>query len=583
MDFSKYKKVKQDNNSTTMQSDGGHTITLIHKTMPRLQVEQLKRLKMGDGGRVGLHIPEAKKMADGGKVKMMSDGGPDSTSTDDDTSSDTAAPDKSITINVGTPPAAGSADSAPQASAPGAAPTPPPATAPQDAISQVGNTPNNAPIPDMAPYAPNVDPKTGQQNPGAINANAQAVPLNQGKIAAASGQDEMQQNLSYMKAQQEFIQQQQQAGADIAKHTNDFAQHIQAVDPNHYIDNMSGGKKVATSLALFLGGFKQGYKGGNNPASDWLNSQIDRDIDAQKNAQDVNKTIYGAYRQLYGDTMATVNATKISMADLYTHMGRQIALKYNIPTAMANAQGLANAAAIATPGLLKAGAVDLTSLPGSHRLPGPQGASPQAGGHPGPGGSQGNAPGAGKAPQDQNPNSILSPDAMAKYKGATWGDPRMAADFAPGGEGARQFSQAAQVDRAIQDLPEIYKQLNNDAQEGGLKGYLQRRGESALGAVPYVGSALSGVSDIVTESPENRQFQAHQERLKSALLGSLSGTAAGSGDVNHFVNSLVPEFGDTYEVKQAKQASALDALKKHQKFDILDKWGLTRKSDKPKK
>jgi hypothetical protein len=72
------------------------------------------------------------------------------------------------------------------------------------------------------------------------------------------------------------------------------------INENHYMENQGAGQKVANALGLILGGFKQGLVGGSNPAMDFINSQIDRDINAQKARADQQNTIYGAYKNLYG-------------------------------------------------------------------------------------------------------------------------------------------------------------------------------------------------------------------------------------------------------------------------------------------
>jgi hypothetical protein len=219
MDFSKYKKVKEDKNSTTMQSDKGHTITLMHSTMPRIQVEQLKRLKMGDGGRVGLHIPEAKKMADGG------DPAPDSTGTDDSTSSDTAAPDKSITINVGTPPAQGAA---PQSPASGVAPTAAqpvpyqsPSAIPATAAQYAGHSAQFQ-SPEAKPAESNIAP-SGTLDPNAVARNTKVIGDNQQAIDTAGARANTLAHAGMLQALSENAAQQTNAYNDVAKHTADYA------------------------------------------------------------------------------------------------------------------------------------------------------------------------------------------------------------------------------------------------------------------------------------------------------------------------------------------------------------------------
>lgn len=530
MDFSKYKKVKEDKNSTTMQSDGGHTITLMHKTMPRIQVEQLKRLKMGDGGRVGLHIPQEKRA----KMSDAEDPGD-------------AAVAQDVPVEA-----------------------PAPAPEPTNPAVELGNTPINTPMPEQNPYVPNV--ANGQQNPLAINQNAQTAAQNQGAVNAAASQAEIPINEAQIKAEQQAALQLSAATDDIAKHTNDFAQHMQGVDKDRFVKNMPGGERVLTSLGLLIGGFTQGYGGGPDKASDWLNAQINRDIDAQKNAQDVNKTVLGAYQSLYGNRTAAIAATKISMNNIHAMQAHQIALKYGTPGAMIAAQNVANAAAMTNSKLLKEGAVDLASgtFPGSH--------NPNSAGHaPAGKGGMGQAP--TSAPKKQEPPGyILAPDAQHKLDSLAWQatyDPAAAAKLPIA---QQQHQSAVQAEKALHEIDRLYPLA---AKTTNTAGSIANAIEDTIGQVPFgIGKVLGNlpgeaIRDIGGQ--KEKLNNSYNTQLQGYIDAALEGTGATPTDKSEMAKQYRPLESDGSEVRKAK----LDGLKQKiitfQKSSALGASGMLKK------
>lgn len=89
------------------------------------------------------------------------------------------------------------------------------------------------------------------------------------------------------------------------------------IDPKHYQENMSAGQKVGTAIGLFLGGLSTPFTHQGNPALEFLNKQIDRDIEAQKANMENKKTIFGANQSLYHDSVMAENATRAQMNDIY--------------------------------------------------------------------------------------------------------------------------------------------------------------------------------------------------------------------------------------------------------------------------
>lgn len=140
-------------------------------------------------------------------------------------------------------------------------------------------------------------------------------------------------------ARERFIEaQRDQANIqELSKHTDDFAKHMAennwGINENKYLDEMGTGKKVATALGLFFGGLSVPF-GGHNFAQDFLDKQIDRNIDAQKKRSENMKTVWGAYKDLYGSEQIANNLTKVSTIDMMNLRAKNIAARLGTPQAI---------------------------------------------------------------------------------------------------------------------------------------------------------------------------------------------------------------------------------------------------------
>ncbi len=88
------------------------------------------------------------------------------------------------------------------------------------------------------------------------------------------------------------------------------------IDPQHYMGSMSTTGKVATGIGLMLGGLGAGLAGGTNQAMDFLNKQIDRDIDAQKAELGKKETLLSANFKQFGNLKEAMDMTRIQMNDM---------------------------------------------------------------------------------------------------------------------------------------------------------------------------------------------------------------------------------------------------------------------------
>lgn len=114
-----------------------------------------------------------------------------------------------------------------------------------------------------------------QQQAGAMQENT--VNANVGRYKAGLEQQ-------YQNAVQAPMQKFQASMAQLNDEGNKIASEVAsgAIDPKHYVNNMSTGSKIATGLGLLAGGIFSGKSGQENPAFQAVQQHIQNDINAQK-------------------------------------------------------------------------------------------------------------------------------------------------------------------------------------------------------------------------------------------------------------------------------------------------------------
>jgi hypothetical protein len=160
--------------------------------------------------------------------------------------------------------------------------------------------------------------------------------------AAAQGQMGKDQ-LVAEQAQQQFMQ---KAAQDYQQTYSGLQKEYQAVindvknqhiNPNHYMENISAGKKVATAIGLILGGMGSGLTGGENPAAKFLQMQIQNDIEAQKANLGKSETLLSANMRQFGNLHDATQMTLAMQNGIYASRLREAAAKSMDPIAKARA------------------------------------------------------------------------------------------------------------------------------------------------------------------------------------------------------------------------------------------------------
>lgn len=355
MNLAGFKKLKEDKKMVTMGHPMGHTITIAKNAVSALQRKQLERLPlhMADGGDPGDNSEDQAYSDRRESVSNVVNQGVDALKNAVVPSDDQKQKMADFYSNREKI----SGASSPDQQLPDANPNLPGAGT---VVGAESSTPAPASIP------------SAKATTDATNLNAS---YQQGQRAITEQQD-VASTLAQHNAdiQQKDIQDRQDLADDAKQNAKDFQTHQKQVmndylndhiNPNHFQESMGTGQKVATAIGLLLGGFTGGFnKTGVNPAADWLNGQISKDIDAQKSRIDQQKTLLGANQDLYHDQVLADNATRINMNDIYDHKIQLEASKLGTPAAKAAADAQHAKFALDNASLLQQNAVRSATLQG---------------------------------------------------------------------------------------------------------------------------------------------------------------------------------------------------------------------------
>lgn len=346
MNLSGYKKTAEDKKMVTMSHPKGHTISIMKSGLSALQRKQVEKLP--------LHLADGTADVDTDK---LSDTAPQGQIVQGDNPTnqylDMTPAEQSQAVQAGSPITV-------------SAPTEP--TPFSDA--------ENKPAYQSAPYQdPNAQRAPAQGQQAQSNDTNNPIDLNDAYKQAQNSitqQQGINQQLSANAADldQQRIQESQDLQKTYAQNLQGMTQAVQnfanynqnnPINPKHYQENQSTGAKVASAIGLLLGGISGGMSGhGGNPASDFLNKQIDRDIAAQEARAGQQRTLLGANQDLFHDQTIANNATRINMNDIYAQKIKMAADQLGTPQAQANANAELSNLAFKTNDLLRQNALYTT-------------------------------------------------------------------------------------------------------------------------------------------------------------------------------------------------------------------------------
>jgi hypothetical protein len=634
IDFKDWKKTKEDKHGVEMEHSKGHSMYIMFKGVPMVQREALKRLPLYDGGSIkGVHKsaydskdkelmgeseagkqtrqsdikpkskekakdehhrvlgemrtmpnPKIKGLAKGGVARTSLEqnihdqglkGGPDTYEEVDNTDYPVNYTDEEQQAEQIAKPKVVQADNS-QAISPAAEQASVPVEPIQPTVSAAAPSPN---LPNGSMSAPGAA-QLAQQ------ANAEQAQTDIAKSHAMVPVEE-----AKLMAQREQAQRDQDNINMLKKHADVMAATLKNIDPNHLTSQLSAPKKVMTALGLALGAFSEPF-GGHNYTADFLNKQIDRDIEAQKTNNENQKTIYGAYHRLYGDQRIAADMAKASMADIYASQGAVVAQKLGTPQAIANYHKLQSDLSITkNKAILDAGG-NLRDLPnnpnpstGGAAMPSPLPSDQKPGGQ----GGQGNV---------QNIDwKILKPGASAAFASQIRYNPSI--PDADKQKMIQQMTNAEQSEKALGDLHQKFASIANEAVHGGWGGYFHRKvGPHTLGAAgaaigtgigTALGSPVSGagigtaigegaghVANAITGTSEPvRQYDADKAAITGYLSSALKGTNIGGQQIAEIVNDNLPEYRDTPASLDKKRENLREFILNHLETDALKRHGFS--------
>jgi hypothetical protein len=324
LDFKSFKKVHDSPEKAVLKHADGHEIHLHKKNLSPENAKSLQALQMS--------TPDRQAYADGGPVDAESNA---ESSRRDALSHFFSSPRGALASVAGdAAPMLGLSNPTPPEVAP-AAPDAAPASIDPAADTQAP-PPGPGPAAVSDPYGTEVFAKTLKSGMGNQIAGEQALAKAQGDLGASeapifqSQADSLKTlNDSFNQHHNELMQERQALLKDYA------AGHI---DPDHYLHNKDTFSKVSTGIGLLLGGLGAPATGGHNQALDFLNSSIDRDIDAQKSNLGKQKSLLEANYQSMGDMRQATDMTKIMMNDMTAANIQAAAAKAADPMAKARAQ-----------------------------------------------------------------------------------------------------------------------------------------------------------------------------------------------------------------------------------------------------
>lgn len=204
---------------------------------------------------------------------------------------------------------------------------------------------NNQKVPDSGmavPQAPQ-DPYGTEAAYNSFNKGIQEKTAGIQGEAAATAEQGKQQAAVY----QEGIQKQQETLNNFKQNESHFFEQralLQQdyqnghIDPQHYLNSKGAVGKISSAIGLILGGMGGGLTHQANPALEFLKSQIENDIGAQRSEMDKKHNLLSANSQTLGDLRAGAEMTRINLNDIVSHKIAMAAAQSQDPIAKARAQ-----------------------------------------------------------------------------------------------------------------------------------------------------------------------------------------------------------------------------------------------------
>jgi len=322
MDVSKFKKLSSDDKQTVLKHPRGHQIIIAHNALSPDLKKQVKQLPDS----------EEEGYAEGGEVEDRKPASFIDTINNLVNSSNAAANDAG----------AHAIEAQQSRENPGSvfggammeedAPAEAPQLAPEMAAPSLAPAP---PMMGMAPQPQAAMPAGYGKGVGEMKAGIQQEAAAQAELGKQQNAAEVEHQKFLQQAHQDYQSNFQKLNQEYQAVMHDYQnQHI---NPNHYMENMSSGKKVATAIGLIMSGIGSGLAGQENMAQKYLNDQIQRDVEAQKANLGKTENLLSANLKQFGNMQQATEMTMAMQNGIYASKLRQAAALAMDPMAKARA------------------------------------------------------------------------------------------------------------------------------------------------------------------------------------------------------------------------------------------------------
>jgi hypothetical protein len=540
LNFAHWKVKSHNNGKAVMTHKDGHFMTISTKHLPKIQQEQIKKLAAS--------TLKEQHLADGGKVEDKKDVGVLDTL-------------KTIAHDATPWGSAGAAVDSMQGNY-ASAPQPP---APDPALPPAGSQPD--PAATAPAEAPAPDIQQDQFQP-AVNQEAKGLEQ-QRDVAKQLAPQEAKAHELRLDQDRELVGDTVKNTQELAKHAQDYSDYLrQNPIKNDYLDNRSTGQAVAQGIGLFLAGFG----GQGHVAMDFLNKQIDRNLQVQRDNADNQKNVWGAYHQLYGDQVIANNMTRVALNDQLLQKMEMYKAQLGTQTADAQYNLAQGALQKQNAQLLGVSAQRATDLQTGKAAPEP---------HEGAAAREQREADSKLAPEL---HSILKPGHEQAFRSLQYN--QQANKHAP--ELEKEYTRAKQADVILKQLPEVFKKLASET--NGAMGYAGRKlnhlgavAGGALGSILGHGTAggaagaatgealMQGVTGL---SPQNRSYDSDRSRIVGDIVSAIGGPGGvGVEGLDRAVEANLPESGDSPEVQHKKLTNIAMLIKNKANPPLLSTYG----------
>ena len=321
LNLSKFKMLSQNENKAILKSSDGHEIHIAKKALHPDLAKQISELPVHKESNSS---DKNSKSMEKGPRRMLAGG----------------TPDAPLQIE----PIADNDPQQPQASAaPQATPQPDPGAAPDQTQTQAqpSAAPDQQPVQQPAQEPPPADPYGATVSNEALQSGIaeQKAGLQQQMVGEQQqGRDSANALESSIKAQTIQRNNFTAINANLTKERQGFLQDIQNqhIDPQHYLNSMGTGQKISTGIGLIMGGLGGAMThSGQNPALNYITSQINNDIEAQRLNLGKSQSLLEANLHQYGNMRDAAEMTRMQQNDIVSNQMKLAAARAQDPMAQA--------------------------------------------------------------------------------------------------------------------------------------------------------------------------------------------------------------------------------------------------------